>query len=340
MQKYLLFIGIDMSKNWFDASISLDGNKDKMSHQRFSNNKAGFEELLVLINTIAVQQDIKGSWLFCMEHTGIYTLPLCEFLERHQLVYVLEGGLHIAASIGVRRGKSDKTDSKDIARYAFLYRMELKPSRLPCGTLLKIKHLLSLRKRVLGYKNGMKVAANELKAFASKATSNEVKIYTEQITAYTDQRLKSIDKLIEQTIQKENDLKHLHQLLTSIKGVGLIISASLLVYTKGFTAFPNARKFACYIGVAPFERTSGSSIHRPAKVSHIANKNLKGLISCGASSATAHDLELRAYYHRRLSEGKNKFKVQNAIRNKFLHRIFAVVKRGTPYVELYQHTAA
>lgn len=340
MQKYHLFIGIDMSKNWLDASITLDGDKPKMSHQRFANKETGFKELLDLVNATAGPQSLKESWLFCMEHTGIYTVPLCEFLERHQLDFVLEGGLHIAASIGVRRGKSDKTDSKDIARYAFLYRMELKPTQLPSSTLLKIKHLLSLRKRILGYKNGIKVASKELKAFAGTATSKEVYLLSKDITAYTSRHLKSLDELIEQTICKEDDLRQLYELLISIKGVGLIISATLLVYTNGFTAFADARKFACYIGIAPFARTSGSSIRIPAKVSHIANKNLKGLISCGASCAAIHDLELRAYYHRRISEGKNKFKVQNAIRNKFLHRIFAVVKRGTPYVELYQHTAA
>ena len=52
-----------------------------------------------------------------------------------------------------------------------------------------------------------------------------------------------------------------------------------------------------------------------------------------------NDKGLKAYYERRLAEGKNKFSIQNAIRNKFVHRIWAVVKRGTPYVELSQFRA-
>ena len=63
----------------------------------------------------------------------------------------------------------------------------------------------------------------------------------------------------------------------------------------------------------------------------------KGLISCEAASAMTHDKELKAYFERRIAKGKNRFSVQNAIRNKFIHRIFAVVKRQTPYVELAKH---
>lgn len=121
--------------------------------------------------------------------------------------------------------------------------------------------------------------------------------------------------------------------MTSVKGVNLIIATALLVFTVGFKAFPDARKFAVYIGLVPFSWKSGKNLNTPDKVSHLAHKTIKGYISNGASSAMQHDKELKAYYQRRLAEGKNKFIVQNAIRNKFLYRIFAVVKRGTPYVE-------
>ncbi len=124
-----------------------------------------------------------------------------------------------------------------------------------------------------------------------------------------------------------------------MKGASLVIGAALLVYTLGFTAFSSSRKFAVYIGLVPFGHQSGTTLNLPARVSHLAHKQLKAYISNGACSAMQHDRELKAYYQRRLAEGKNKFVVQNAIRNKFLHRIFAVVKRGTPYVEFdtYRH---
>jgi hypothetical protein len=48
-----------------------------------------------------------------------------------------------------------------------------------------------------------------------------------------------------------------------------------------------------------------------------------------------HNPDLRTCYQRKVLEGKNKMSVINAVRNKLLHRIVAVVKRGTPY-ELHQ----
>jgi transposase len=50
-----------------------------------------------------------------------------------------------------------------------------------------------------------------------------------------------------------------------------------------------------------------------------------------AISSVQHNSELHQYYQRKVQEGKNKMSMINAVRNKLLHRIVAVVKRGTPY---------
>jgi len=49
--------------------------------------------------------------------------------------------------------------------------------------------------------------------------------------------------------------------------------------------------------------------------------------------------EYKTYYDRRTAEGKNKMSTLNIIRNKLLFRIFAVVKRQTPYVDLTMFAA-
>lgn len=45
--------------------------------------------------------------------------------------------------------------------------------------------------------------------------------------------------------------------------------------------------------------------------------------------------ELRDYYQRKVDEGKNKMLVLNAVRNKIIHRIYAVVRRGQKYEKNY-----
>jgi len=106
-----------------------------------------------------------------------------------------------------------------------------------------------------------------------------------------------------------------------------------------FRGFEDSRKFACYAGIAPFEKQSGTSLKMKSRVSHYANKKIKSLLNLSASTAVQSDPELKAYYQRRVENGKSKMSTLNIIRNKIVHRIFAVVKRGTPYVPLYQHAA-
>jgi hypothetical protein len=46
---------------------------------------------------------------------------------------------------------------------------------------------------------------------------------------------------------------------------------------------------------------------------------------------------MKAYYQRRVENGKNKMSTLNIIRNKLLARAFAVVDRGTPYVNTMRY---
>jgi len=335
MQKYRLFIGIDISKKWIDASLSLHGIKSKMLHSKFDNTEKGFSEMLRFIrNSQLLQNSLQKDCLFCMEHTGVYTLSLRSFLESKNLTYTMVNPLHLKYSLGLRRGKDDEADSRDIARYAFLYKEELQPSQLPSDQLLTIKHLLAFRRRLVKQKTAISNPAKELKGFAKAATCQAVLDYSDLQQKELEKLIKAVEKDIRLIIQEDQHLSRLYDLLLSIRGVGPIIAAYLLVYTVAFSAFTKYRPFAAFIGTAPFSQRSGSSLNRPAKVSHLAHKHLKGLISNGASSARKSDKHLKAYYKRRLEQGKNKHIVQNAIRNKYLARIFAVIQRGTPFIEV------
>ncbi|MEE9374035.1 MAG: hypothetical protein V3V00_13370 [Saprospiraceae bacterium] len=66
----------------------------------------------------------------------------------------------------------------------------------------------------------------------------------------------------------------------------------------------------------------------------MANKTIKALLSNGINSAIQWDGEINKYYNRKIAEGKAKGIVLNAVKNKIVHRAFAVIKRQTPYVKL------
>ena len=158
-----------------------------------------------------------------------------------------------------------------------MHRAELKTSHLACDKLLIIKNLLSLRDRLVKSKKALSVANAELKTFAKPSVTNSIDSYTQQSLEPIKETITCIESEIRKLIKEDEAFEAQFQLLISVKGVGLVIAAALLVYTRAFKAFDNSRKFATYIGLAPFGKSSGNSTHVPPKVSHLAHKQLKGL---------------------------------------------------------------
>ena len=153
---------------------------------------------------------------------------------------------------------------------------------------------------------------------------------------------KQIEKLmleIETIVEEQVLLRQNLQLLQSIKGVGKIVALVTIIKTHNFARFANARKFACFCGTAPFPHDSGSSIRKKTRVSHLADKQMKSLLDLSAKSAIQYDKELREYYLRRTSNGRSKMSTINIVRNKILYRMFAVIKRQTPFVENWLQAA-
>lgn len=342
-KKYLFFIGIDISKNWIDAALTMDGLEKEMFHHRFDNTEKGFIKMMKFIYA-----KFKKSWdgknveqhlLFCMEHTGVYCLPLCAFLEEKGIDYCLESALQIKRSLGIKRGKDDKADAKAIAKYVYLHRNQLIINKLPSKELMDLKHLLAYRDRLKKQVHAIKVAAKETHQFtASDSVSQWIEEDSNAIVKGLKEKLKEVEKRLLQIVEQQDEIKKVYDLVTSVKGVGFITALQMIIHTNCFKAFDNARKFACYIGIAPFKQHSGVSIHGPSKVSSLGNKKLKALITNGVLSAIQHDIELKIYYERKVAQGKHKFSVINAVKNKLIHRVFATVKRGTPYVELVRYS--
>ena len=331
--EFTSFVGIDISKQVFDVAI-LDVQGNHLATEQFDNKSSGFSQMIKWLSKFSSFKDS----LFCLEHTGIYCLPICIFFDELRLKYSLQSGLQIKRSMGIQRGKNDKADARVIGKYVYLNRNEIDFYQLPSKVILKLKQLVSYRERLVRSKVAIKTASKELSSFTDKElhgfVSNDSKKHVEAI----NKSIVSIDKSLRGLIAEDSELQRLFDLATSVKGVGLHIATNMLIVTQGFTKFKNWRKFSCYCGLAPFEYRSGSSIRGKTKVSHLGNKRIKALIGNGIASAIQNDPEIARYYQRKIEEGKHKMVVMNAIKNKLISRVFAVIKRGTPFVPLFQYT--
>jgi len=318
-------IGIDVSKLTMDCCIHSIGLEEA-----FYNDPKAIHAMVDW--ALEKSKTTKENLLFVFEHTGLYSYQLVQYLGNNGYLFQVVPGLEIKRSLGITRGKDDKADAKRIALYGHRIREEVKPYQMPDQVLDALKRLMSMRRKLIAQRAGhiatlgeqQRVLNHEDEAILFEAQRTIIDVFTIQIHNIEQE----LDKLIDQ----EPRLQNLYQLLTSVKGIGSVTARFLIIYTVGFTAFENWRKFASYCGIAPFPNRSGTSVRGRTKVSHLANKEGKTLLSLCAGSAIQSNPEMKAYYNKRIEQGKNKMSTLNIIRNKLLARAFAVVNRGTPYV--------
>ena len=327
---YSHFVGIDVSKLTFDASI-LDSEEHELGHGKFKNSISGIQEMIDW--AMAFQADI-SSTLFCAENMGCYVHQLSMASIEKKFDLALACPLSIKRSLGLQRGKNDRIDARRIAEYAYVHQRQLKTFQLPDDDLVKVRDRLNLRGVFIKYKVSITklIETTEYhygKAGESSYLSN-LKAELEEVTA----KIKNIEKEVSDIMSANVSVSANYSLIQSIVGIGQINAATIIVMTENFTKFDNPRKFACYCGVAPFEHTSGTSIRGKTRTSKLAAKDLKVLLTRAAITAMVHDPQIKAYYARKVAEGKHKASVINAIRAKIIYRCFAVVRRHTPFVKL------
>ena len=222
-------------------------------------------------------------------------------------------------------------DAQRISGFACLHQLSLKPVQLASACLLKMKNLLAFRDRLTKSKVSLKQTLQDLKDTNALVDNKFIIKESEKQLALIEQQICSTDQQLEMAVEEDEQLQQHFQLVNSVVGIGLVTSIAFLIYTQDFTAFDNGRQFACYAGVAPFEYSSGSSIRGKTKVSPLANRKMKALLSNCASAAVQHDPDLKAYYQRKTQEGKAKMSALNAVKAKLINRVFATVNRGTEY---------
>lgn len=324
------YIGIDVSKLTIDVSlITQEGNH---AYRQFGNTLKDFREMgLWLKENPSFSYE---SSLFCMEHTGLYTRELVSFLLQRQANVWMESALHLKRSMGMTRGKNDKVDSYRIARYAMTNNDKAVLLKLSSNTLVKLKDLMANRERLSKNYQSLKIATQELMR-VDKSIGKELEKLNDAALKGIHKSKVKVEKRMLQLINEDEELKTLFSLITSVKCVGDVLATELIVYTNGFTRMNNTRQLACYCGVAPFEHSSGTSVRGRIGTSNFANMKLKSTLHMAAVSATRYVPDIKQYYERKIAEGKHKMTIINAIRNKLIQRIMAIVKRGTPYQENY-----
>ena len=324
-------IGVDVSKNTLDVALfrgKIDWNE---GHVKVSNNESGYKELR---KWLRLKNAEKKRLRICMESTGLYTHDFRSWLEKENIIYyVVDPKLmhHFAPpqSIkGIRQTKNDKADAFRIAIYCSLFHDSMEPSKLPSAAYFKLKRLLAERRQYVKQSVLYRQQLSDISIYDSVGSrirkKNEVENLRDNIKQ-TDAEMKAI-------IDTDPEIRRNYELLISIVGVGLVVAVTTIVLTENFTTFTNPRKYASYIAIAPFPHGSGTSTRGATRVSKQGFRQAKADLSISVLSAITFDPDIKEYWQRKKAEGKHTGCVLNAIKFKIVLRMFAVVKRGKPYV--------
>lgn len=323
------FLGIDISKDNLDCAVVDKVENVIQSDIQFANNKTGISKLLKW-----VKKEFKNDVWIGMEHTGHYGYLLTATLAVKYPDFSLINPLEIKRSQGISRGKSDPIDAIRIARYCVIFTNRLTPFSLPDKAILKLQSLIRTRDHLVVGNTRDKNYIKQLKISNSYlSTKEELKELKEQIKL-TEQRIEKFEVMIQDVIESNEEIKTAYEKITKVIGVGPITAVKVITETNLFQKFDNPRAFASHCGIAPFPHSSGSSVRGRTRTSKMRNRKLKSVLFNAASSAIQHDPQLRSYYKRKVAEGKKEISVLNAVANKIILRIYAVINRDEPFVKL------
>ncbi len=332
MQSFQFYVGIDIASNDFAASIFTDTKTAVQTLTEIPNDYSGFAQFQKWLVSNQVQSD---NCIICLEATGVYGEALSYWLVTKGYPVAVEPPLKVKRAFSDKSHKNDKADSKKIAEYAYRYTDELKLWQPKANAIEQIKVLLMTREQLVEQKTAL---LNTLKTLQRKVVQTPLanQIYHKNIDQFTDQ-IKKIEKELEKLIDKHPDFKITIRSLKSIPGVGFLLGANFLVATDGFEneLTTNSRKAAAYIGICPYQHSSGTSVYKKPRIPKYGPARLRKLLHLAARSVKTHNEQFALYYNQKFAQGKQPKLILNNISNKLLKIMCAVVRTQKSYVDNY-----
>ena len=338
-----LFVGIDFSKEKIDVAIifaeGLTETSMRVSNE-FKNSVSGYKQLVKCVENSSNGTE-PSLWLFCGENTGDYSKPLCNFLYGRGFDMWLENAKSIKDASGIRRLKSDRADANMIAEYAMRNYDKAIIYEPLSESLSQLRELFLYRQMVVRHRCSFQVRRGEKRLNMEKSpVKTMISQSGRHIVTELNKEIEKIDKRIAELIDSDEELAQVFTIVTSIPGIGTQNAVCLMVYTDNFRRFNfDSRKIACYYGIAPFGRDSGTSVHTDPHVHYMANRQIKAMLSQAALSAARFNPVIASYYSRLIAKGKKRQIVLNNVKNKLVHIVTAMVRNKQLFDKDYKISA-
>ena len=316
-------LGIDIAKEKVEVALLVSG---KVKNKSFKNSGDGFEGLAFWLKKLGIERVHA-----CLEATGNYGEDLAIFLHEagHTVSIINPSRIKGFAQSELVRTKTDKIDAGVIARFC----LAMKPE--PWGPPSpEIRALRALVRRTDSLLDMLTQEKNRL----GTAHESILPLIKEHI-AYLEKENKKIRDQIADLIDRNPELKRKKDLLASIPGIGKATTAILLAELDDLRKFRHVRELVAFIGLAPRETLSGSSIKGKPRLCKTGHARLRKALYMPALVSIRYNLMI-AFYERLRERGKNGKVIVCAIMRKLVHIIFGVLKSGKKYDPNYKPALA
>jgi len=333
MDKPRFFVGIDIASATFTSAVGSMGDKWQIVVRpaTFANEFDSFAKYLKWLRDHGVQPE---NCVICMEATGVYNEVLAHFLIANHYIVAIEPPLKVKRAFKPEGHKSDPVDSAQIAEYAYRFWDELSLWAPRKEILEQIKTLLAAREQFVTERTGHQNALLALKRKVVR-TSLAEKMHEKAIVELKG-HIHELEAEVRRLIDQDPDYRNMLALLISIPGVGLLLAAHMLVTFQSAPQPCTPKSLAAFIGICPYEDSSGSSVRHTATSRHYGPPALRRLLYLAALSVRTHNQQFRTYFLRKIQEGKPKQLIINNIANKLLKIMVAVVRSQTQFIPNYR----
>ena len=325
------YIGIDIGSESVTATIFQLPEEIKNTKENIPNTIEGFK---MFCDWLKDQKATSSNCVICTEATGVYGEALVHYLAAEGFQIAVEPPLKVKRAFYPHGHKNDRVDSIQIAEYAWRFFDQLRFWRPLEENIEKLKHFLSAREQLI--KQSVAIQ-NALKAYQRHVLQDSSLIAIHQKNlSQVKEHITLIDQRIAQIISQDQSLHQLSLWLISLCGVGVLLSAYLLVITNAFQNITQYKQCAAFLGICPYQFKSGKSISRQSHCRPFGPPYARKLLHLAARSVVTHHPEFKKYYHHKIDEGKSKSLALNNVANKLLKISFALIKDRRPYIKGYR----
>jgi len=312
MEAQELWIGIDVSKDTLEVAVRPTGTSWSVA-----NTTQGITSLIHRL------QELQPT-VIVLEATGGYQNLLVSMLALEELpVAVVNPSQvrHFAKATG-QLAKTDRLDAQILAHFA--QAVHPTPRQLPDEQRQLLADLLARRRQLVEMLTAEK---NRL-----DTARQRVRPQIEAHITWLTENLRALEQDLDELIHHSPLWREQENLLRSFKGVGPVVSYTLLANLPELGTL-DRKQIAALVGVAPFNCDSG---HRRGQRSIWGGRAaVRSALYMAALSAIRCNRVIRTFYERLLQAGKHKKVALVACMHKILTILNAMMRNGQPWSESY-----